>query len=217
MFTTPMLADEPVHPDCRAAVEAAARALADAGHEVVEVAAPVTPAVWPLFQTVWYVLSLLPVPPEREKSLLPLTRLMRARGSAVGVAELMATLSELQTLVRAAIRATGDCDLLLCPTLAGPQAPIGWFTETGDPAEDFDRQRRFSPYCAIFNVTGQPSVSVPAVTTADGMPVGVLLSGRYGDDGRVLAAAAELERTLGGWDRHPAMWRAGPSATVKHV
>jgi amidase len=132
----------------------------------------------------------------------------------------MGTLADLQALVRAAMRATADCDLLLCPTLAAPQAPIGWFTETDDPAEDFDRQRRFSPYCAIFNVTGQPSVSVPVATTSDGMPVGVLLTGRYGDDGRLLAAAAELERTLGGFDgfdRHPAIWRTGPSATVKHV
>jgi amidase len=217
LFTTPMLADEPVHGDCRATVEATARALADAGHALFEVAAPVTPAVWPLFQTVWYVLSLLPVPADREKDLLPLTRLMRTRGSTIGVPALMATLSDLQSLVRDAMRATADCDLLLCPTLAAPQAPIGWFTETGDPAEDFDRQRRFSPYCAIFNVTGQPSVSLPVGTTADGMPVGALLTGRYGDDGRLLAAAAQLEQLLGGWDRHPAIWRASPSATVKHV
>jgi amidase len=217
VFTAPMLADEPVHPDCRAAVEVVARSMADAGHVVVEVAAPVTPAVWPLFSTVWYVLSLVPIPPQREAQLLPLTRLMRTRGAGVGVGALMATLSDLQSLVRTAMRALADCDLLLCPPLAAPQAPIGWFTETGDPAEDFDRQRRFSPYCAIFNLTGQPSVSLPAATTADGTPVGVLLTGRYGDDGRLLAAAAQLEQTLGGWDRHPPIWRTAPSATVKHV
>jgi amidase len=217
VFSAPMLADEPVHPDCLAAADAAARALAAAGHDVVEVAAPVTPAVWPLFETVWYVLALSPVPPEREDRLLPLTRLMRARGSAVGVAALLGTLAELQSLVRAAMLATGHCDLLLCPTLAAPQAAVGWFTETGDPAEDFDRQRRFSPYCAIFNVTGQPSVSLPVATTPEGMPVGALLTGRYGEDARLLAAAAELERTVGGWDRHPAIWRSGPSATVNHV
>jgi amidase len=217
VFTAPMLADEPVHPDCLAAVDTAAGALVAAGHEVIEVAAPVTPAVWPLFETVWYVLALSPVPPEREDRLLPLTRLMRARGSAVGVAALLATLSELQSLVRAAARRTAHCDLLLCPTLAAPQAAVGWFTETGDPAEDFDRQRRFSPYCAIFNVTGQPSVSLPVATTPDGMPVGALLTGRYGEDARLVGAAAELEQIVGGWDRHPAIWRSRPSATVNHV
>jgi amidase len=216
-FTTPMLADEPVHPACLAAVDKAAAALTGAGHQVVEVAAPVTPQVWPLFETIWYVLSLSPVPPQRQDELLPLTRLMRERGSAVDVATLLATLADLQTQVRAAMRATARCDLLLCPTLAAPQAPVGWFTESGDPADDFDRQRRFSPFCAIFNVTGQPSVSLPVGTTDDGMPVGALLTGRYGEDATVLAVAAELERAEGGWDRHPEIWRSVPSATVNDV
>lgn len=213
-FTTPMLADEPVHPACLAAVETATAVLVEAGHEVVEVAPPVTPEVWPLFETIWYVLALSPVPPERESELLPLTRLMRQRGMAVGVPTLLATLSELQSLVRQAMRRMADLDLLLCPTLAAPQAPVGWFTAVGDPSEDFDRQRRFSPYCAVFNLTGQPSVSLPVATTADGLPVGVLLSGRPGEDARLLAAAAEMERAMGGWDRHPAIWKVASSATV---
>jgi amidase len=216
-FTAPMLADEPVDPACLAAVDATAEALTAAGHEVVEVAAPLRPEVWPLFETIWYVLALAPVPPEREESLLPLTRLMRQRGAAISAGALSATLAELQALVRAGLRATDHCDLLLCPTLATPQAPVGWFTETGDPDDDFDRQRRFSPYCAIFNVTGQPSVSLPVATTPDGLPVGVLLTGRYGEDDRVLAAAAELERAIGGWDRHPAIWTAPASANVNNA
>jgi amidase len=216
-FTTPMLADEPVHPACVAAVDAATTALVAAGHEVVDVAPPLGPEVWPLFETVWYVLALAPVPPVREAELLPLTRFLRGRGATVDAPTLMATLSELQAQVRRGLRVVADCDLLLCPTLAAPQAPVGWFTETGDPADDFDRQRRFSPYCGIFNVTGQPSVSLPVATTVDGLPVGVLLTGRYGDDARLLAAAAELERAAGGWDHHPEIWQATPSATVNDI
>jgi amidase len=216
-FTAPMLVDVPVHPACLAAVDAAADALAGAGHDVVEIDPPLSPAVWPLFETVWYVLALAPVPPEREGQLLPLTRFLRQRGATVGVGTLLATLAELQLQVRRGMQATVGYDLLLCPTLAGPQALLGWFTETGDPAEDFDRQRRFSPYCAIFNVTGQPSVSIPVGSTADGMPVGVLLTGRYGEDGRLLAAAGQVERIAGGWDRHPEIWRIPPSATVNGV
>ncbi|MDM4720388.1 amidase [Micromonospora sp. WMMA1363] len=213
-FTAPMLADEPVHPDCVAAVDRAAALLTAVGHEVVEVSSPLTPAAWPLFEIIWYVLALVPVPPEREGRLLPLTRLLRERGAAVSAATLTATLGELQAQVRLGIRRTAGCDLLLCPTLAAPQAPVGWFTQGRDPAEDFDRQRRFSPYCAIFNVTGDPSVSLPVGVTAEGLPVGVLLSGRYGDDARLIATAAQLERCSGGWDRHPAIWRAVGSANV---
>ncbi|SCL41764.1 amidase [Micromonospora pallida] len=214
-FTRPMLVDGPVHPDCVAAVDRAAALLAGAGHEVVEVEPPVGPESWPLFETLWYVLALAPVAPERESDLLPLTRLMRERGARVSVAALTATLAELQALVRLAARRSAGYDLLLCPTLATPQAPVGWFHTDVDPAEDFDRQRRFSPYCAVFNLTGQPSVSLPVGRTAAGLPVGVLLTGRYGDDARLLAAAAEVERVDGGWDhRHPVIWRAVGSANV---
>jgi amidase len=213
-FTTPMLADEPVHPDCVAAVDRAAALLTAAGHEVVEVPPPLGPAVWPLFEILWYVLALAPVPPQREAELLPLTRLMRARGAEISAGTLAATLGELQAQVRLGARRTAGVDLLLCPTLAAPQAPVGWFTADGDPAADFDRQRRFSPYCAIFNVTGDPSVSLPVGTTTDGLPVGVLLTGRYGDDARLIATAAQLENSSDGWDRHPAIWRAVDSANV---
>ncbi|MET8044639.1 amidase [Micromonospora sp. NPDC005215] len=213
-FTTPMLADEPVHPDCVAAVDRAAALLTAAGHEVVEVAPPLGPAAWPLFEILWYVLALAPVPPQREAELLPLTRLLRARGAEISAGALAATLGELQAQVRAGARRTAGYDLLLCPTLAAPQAPVGWFTADGDPAADFDRQRRFSPYCAIFNVTGDPSVSLPVGATTDGLPVGVLLTGRYGDDARLIATAAQLENSSGGWDRHPAIWRAVDSANV---
>ncbi|MEU3455718.1 amidase [Micromonospora sp. NPDC006766] len=212
-FTTPMLADEPVHPECVAAVDRAATLLTAAGHEVVDVPAPLGPEAWPLFETIWYVLALSPVPPEREGELLPLTRFLRARATSVGAGQLMAALGELQAQVRRGVSRTAGCDLLLCPTLAAPQASVGAFAAL-EPAEDFDRQRRFSPYCAIFNVTGDPSVSLPVGRTADGLPVGVLLTGRYGDDATLIATAVQLEHGCGGWDQHPAIWRAADSANV---
>ena len=212
-FTTPMLADEPVHPDCVAAVDRAAALLTAAGHEVVDVPAPLGPEAWPLFETIWHVLALTPVPPERESELLPLTRFLRARAAAVGAGQLMSALGELQAQVRRGVHRTAGCDLLLCPTLAAPQASAGAFAAL-EPAEDFDRQRRFSPYCAIFNVTGDPSVSLPVGRTRDGLPVGVLLTGRYGDDATLIATAAQLEHGCGGWDQHPAIWRAVDSANV---
>ncbi|NHO83368.1 amidase [Micromonospora sp. CMU55-4] len=212
-FTTPMLADEPVHPDCVDAVDRAAALLTDAGHEVVDVPAPLGPEAWPLFETLWYALAVTPVPPDREGELLPLTRYLRERGAALGVPTLMAALGELQAQVRLGVRRTAGCDLLLCPTLAAPRMPVGALAAL-EPAEDFDRQRRFSPYCAVFNVTGDPSVSLPVGRTPDGLPVGVLLSGRYGDDATLVATAAQLEHSSGGWDQHPAIWLATDSANV---
>jgi amidase len=217
LFTAPMLADVPVDPACLAAVDTAAAALAGVGHEVAEVAAPFGPELTPLFETLWYALALAPVPPEREPDLLPMTRWLRERGARVGADALMTALAGLQGAVREAVRSLAAFDLLLSPTLAAPQAPVGWFTQTGDPADDFERQKSFSPYCAFFNVTGQPAVSVPAGTTADNMPVGAMLAGRLGEDATVLGAAAQIEQIIPWRDRHPAPWRGESSATVNGV
>ena len=46
--------------------------------------------------------------------------------------------------------------------------PLGWFDADGDGAADFERQKRYAAFTALFNVTGQPAVSVPLYWTDDG-------------------------------------------------
>lgn len=66
-----------------------------------------------------------------------------------------------------------------------------------------DRAYAFAPYTPVFNVTGQPSASVPLFWTDDGLPMGALLTGRLGDDARVLRLSAELEEAKPWFDRRP--------------
>jgi Asp-tRNA(Asn)/Glu-tRNA(Gln) amidotransferase A subunit family amidase len=58
--------------------------------------------------------------------------------------------------------------------------------------------RAFS-YSQTFNVFGLPSLVVPAGRTADGLPIGVQIVGRPFEEQTVLAAAAVVEKALGGW------------------
>jgi amidase len=206
-FTTPILAEVPVDPICLAAVAEAAGALAELGHDLVEVPAPADPSVLPLFEVVWQALSLAPVPPDREGRLLPLTRHLRELAAGTSAGALMAALSGLQNVVREADRRLTGFDLVLCPTLARPQAPVGWFAAL-PPAEDFAEQARMSPYCALVNLTGAAAISVPVGRT------GVMLFSAPGQDGLVLSVAAQLETARPWADRHPAVWRAAASATV---
>ena len=60
-----------------------------------------------------------------------------------------------------------------------------------------DDATRFSALVRLWNVTGQPAISVPLHATAVGVPVGVQLVGPPGRDDLVIAVAAQLERAVG--------------------
>ncbi|MGH3432423.1 MAG: amidase family protein, partial [Thermocrispum sp.] len=55
----------------------------------------------------------------------------------------------------------------------------------------------WSPATYPFNITGQPALSLPAGITGGGLPVGLQLVGRVGEDHLVLSAAARIEAELG--------------------
>jgi amidase len=214
-WTTPVLAAVTVDPACLDAVEAATAALVAAGHEVVDVAAPLGADNVGRFEVLWRSLALAtPIPPEREVDLQPITRWLREQGRQVDLPRLLMALAELQVAARAGARRLAGLDLLLSPTLAAPQADVGWFAEADDPAEDFARQKRFSPFCATYNLTGAPAVSLPVARTPAGAPVGVMLAASPGGDGLLLRVAAWLEQALPWRDRHPPQWRPSGSDTV---
>jgi Asp-tRNA(Asn)/Glu-tRNA(Gln) amidotransferase A subunit family amidase len=107
--------------------------------------------------------------------------------------------------VRLALPVAGQYDVILHPTLAQPPAPIGYFDDV-DPAENFERQKRFTPYTSIYNVTGQPAVSVPLHWTGGDLPIGVMLVGRMSDEATLISLSAQLEAARPWADRHPPIW-----------
>ena len=195
-----------VHPDCVAAYEEASALLASLGHEVEDIGMPLGPDVVPFFETLWYAYATLaPLAPEQEEMLLPLTRYLRGRGQDVRAPELFFAQGYLQVVTRAALVTLNAYDAVLTPTLAMPPRPVGWFDEV-DPAQNFERQKLFTPFTALYNVSGQPAVNVPLHWSDDGLPIGVMLAGRMGDEATLISLSAQLEQARPWKDRHPPIW-----------
>jgi amidase len=197
-----------VDPQVFDAWEQASRLLLSLGHEVVDVAPPFSAEAVPAFETVWAVgAAAIPVTGELQDVLTPLTKYLMHRGREYSATQYVAAMALLKSLSHDAIVATSGFDALLAPTLAHLPRPVGWFVGTdGDAAQDFERQKQFTPFTAMFNVTGQPAISLPLHSSADGLPIGIMLVGRLAGEAALLALAAQVESALPWHDRRPPVW-----------
>ncbi|MPZ59736.1 MAG: amidase [Propionibacteriales bacterium] len=206
-FDAPVIIDTPVHPDCLRAYERASDLLESLGHEVVEVDRPFAPDVIERFEPVWFVSTALSVvPPEREHLLRPLTRWLIELGNEVDGPAFAAWLIGLRQSAAAARRALREYDAVLTPTLAQPPLPVGALRNDEDPAADFEAQKRFTPFTMAWNATGMPAFSLPLHWNDDGLPIGVMLAGRAGEEHVLCSLAAQVEAAAPWHDHHPPCW-----------
>jgi amidase len=113
--------------------------------------------------------------------------------------------TRLTAVSREIVRLWERHDAVLTPALAQRPVRIGEIDSCSDePWEDFRRSGEFTPYTAIFNVTGQPAVSLPLFHGEDGLPLAVQVAGRPAGEGPLLALAAQLEAARPWADRLPA-------------
>jgi amidase len=93
-----------------------------------------------------------------------------------------------------------EVDVLLMPVLAttairaeggyGSSAPLA-----------INKASRFMPHCPLFNLTGQPSIALPAGFGADGLPLSVQLVGRPGAEDLLYSLAGQIEAARP-WTQH---------------
>jgi amidase len=192
-----------LHPAHADAVTAAATALEGLGH-AVETAAPALPGpeAIPLFETAFIanialgaahaqVLAGRQAGPEDVE---PLSRAMMDRAAATNAVGYLGAVAMLQALARGVVRLFADCDVMITPVLAERPLPIGELD--GSDPQAFDRVVDFVPYAGLFNVTGQPAITVPMGLADDGMPVAVQIIGRPLAEDTLLQVAAQLEEAL---------------------
>jgi amidase len=93
-----------------------------------------------------------------------------------------------------------DHDVLLCPTLAAPPLRVGAYEGKG-LTRTILGLTGYMPFTPPFNLLGFPAASVPAGTSADGLPIGVQLAATPGGEALLLSLARQLE-VLRPWPRH---------------
>jgi amidase len=148
--------------------------------------------------------------------------LLAERYSAVDFSE---AVRRLKQLGRPVARFFEHHDVLLTPVLARPPLRVGEMQPRGAQRQLLllltrlraSRTLRrlgildeivrtawgFTPYTALYNVTGQPAMSVPLTWTPQGLPMGAHFVGRYGDEATLFRLAAQLEAARPWRDRRP--------------
>jgi amidase len=95
-----------------------------------------------------------------------------------------------------------EIDVLLTPGLGStPIDAEGGYGRSAPLA--IDRAARFTPFTPLFNLTGQPAVTVPAGIADDGLPLSVQLVGRHGAEDVLYALAGQIETARPWADRRP--------------
>jgi amidase len=159
------------------------------------------------------------------KDLEPSTYLAGLLGGGWSAGDYASAAKYLQTWSRSVGQFFTRYDLLLTPTLAEPPTLIGslkpsgaelaimnvigrlkagWLLKASGLAKTLAKKLLdFMPYTPLFNVTGQPAMSVPLYWNRAGLPVGMQFAGRFGDEATLFRLAAQLEQAQPWFNRTP--------------
>jgi amidase/6-aminohexanoate-cyclic-dimer hydrolase len=205
----------PIDPVCRQATADAAKLCASLGHRIAEEKLPIDHGVMrEAFLTVINV-SIARTLADAARTLgrdvaeadvEPVTWAMSQQGRRTDVIAYSRAIAASHQVGLAMARFHERYDVILSPTLAKPPVPLGVLSLSPESMPAFTREiTEFGPYTALYNVTGQPSMSVPLGWSADGLPIGVMFSGRFGDEATLLRLAAQLEQASPWAGRRPVL------------
>jgi amidase len=124
------------------------------------------------------------------------------RGRGVSAVQLVRAVDLIHAATRSIAPFFDRYDVWLTPTLAQPPLPLGVLNQSyGGADEWWQFDLSFNPWNSIANLTGNPAMSVPLAWSSGGLPIGLLFTGRYGDEATLFRLAGQLERAHGWADR----------------
>ena len=212
-YTTTAPIEAPLDPECEQATLDAAQLLSELGHGVEEIQAPwagqdllevFTMAFGTPIAMGLHFGALVTGREPSAELVEPLSWTMWNGIRERSALDYLLARTHLGAVSRSIIALWETYDVILTPALAERPVQIGEIDAcSDDPWEDFRRSGRFTPYTAIFNVTGQPAISVPLFHGDDGLPTAVQMGGRPAGETTLLSLAAQLEAARPWADRRP--------------
>jgi Asp-tRNA(Asn)/Glu-tRNA(Gln) amidotransferase A subunit family amidase len=211
LMTRPIL-QIPVAPECVEAAENAGRLCESLGHQV-EVATPILDGR-ALYDALGISSNVVvaenveareaalgrSVAPGELESITWQAREAGRSASAVNYSRARTTLHRASRTLASFMQ---EYDAVLSPTMALVPPKLGVLSLSQDYEDFMLVAAAASAFTALYNMTGQPAMSVPLHQTDHGIPVGVMFAGRFGDEAALFRLAAQLERATPWFDRVP--------------
>ena len=209
--------DVPVDDACVTATRETAALLESLGHAVFEAPALSDPGYIDNFIKIWIAgvagnVRLAAADrgrPIELSELEPLTAQMVEMASEISGADYLEALEYLRALTRRVVSMWSDIDVLLTPTLARPAIEVGGLRpkEGEPPIQMLNNAAEWVPFTPVWNVTGQPAISLPLHQSESngtaGLPVGIQLVGAPAAEELLLSLSAQLEEAKPWADRRP--------------
>lgn len=142
-----------------------------------------------------------------EKDVEPVTWAMAEIGRAMSSADYLDAVLAMHKLGREFAAYHQRYDVLLTPTNATEPVPVGWLdTRLKDLNLYRERMNAFGGFTAIFNMTGQPAMSVPLAWSKAGLPLGMQFVAEFGREDVLFRLAGQLEKAQPWFDKRPGLW-----------
>jgi len=192
-----------VDPECAAAAEEAAGLLESLGHRV-----DARDPRWDVILAAVMGPMSVPGPAglvglDQVHLLEPRNRPLLERLAGLTVVEHARWVDECRTASTEFLRFWDDVDVLVSPTSGMLPPSVDWAPWDQSPEEHMTTFAAFPNFAQPFNLSGQPAVSLPLGRSRDGLPIGVQLAARRGDEALLLGVARQLELAAPWTDRRP--------------
>jgi amidase len=216
-FSTEVPRDTPAAPDVQAVFDATVKLLGELGHTMIEktkfdvdwrrlyrAQAAVSGAMFAASIDDWTkVLGREP----GEADMEPLAWASYRGSKKLSSSQIGEGLQNLRLGCRQVLALWRDFDVLLSPVTLAPPPRIGHLDPVNVEPREFNRRQSFLfGYTPPYNMTGQPSLSLPLGMSSEGLPIGMMFTARICDEAVLYRLAAQLEEARPWKDRRPAVW-----------